>query len=211
MNPVSPKTYSVINYMLTHTSSSQRKAAKELGVSIGQVNKVFHWLEENLFIERTGGSGFSKNSANHTYTLINPTGILRAISFFRKMKDSLLFEANIDLRKEKAMEYLVDNNVIFCLESALARYDSHFRGDTVCCYVTTETDVERLRNELGTLRHGITKIRFYSWDFKCLDISHDLISTEGHTTEVQTVVDLFCDYKPHYTKELLKRRWGIIL
>ena len=211
MNPTSPKTYSVIIYALTHGSLSQRKTARKLGISIGQVNKVFRWLEDNLFIERIGRKKTGGALNRGTYGLVNPTGILRAISLFRKMKENLLFELNLDLKKEKIMEYLLDRDVIFCLESALDRYDSYFRGDTICCYVNSLVEAENIRKELSSTKSGIMKIRFYSWDFNNLSITHELISTGNYTTEVQTMMDLFCDNKPHYTRELLKRKWGIEL
>ena len=211
MNPTSPKTYAIISYVLTHGTVSQRKAARDLDISIGQVNKVFRWLEDNLFIERTGRMKIGDGLNSGTYGLVNPTGLLRAVSFFRKMKRNLLFELNLDLKKDEIMEYLLDRGVIFCLESALDRYDSYFRGDTICCYVRSLQKAENIRKELGTTRSGIMKIRFYSWDFNNLSITHELISTGNYTTELQTMVDLFCDNKPHYTRELLKRIWGVEL
>ncbi len=214
MNPVSPKTFTVLKCVLDLPLFSQRMIARKSGVSIGQVNKVFQWLDDNDFIARVRKihlTNVSENSGVVGCQLINPTGILRAISFFRSMKNNNILELNLDLPKEKVLKYLAGEGVIFCLDTALERYDSYYRGDTICCYIVPAEQINNIKKDLGTVKYGITKIKFYSWDFNGLDIRDHMNSSGGYTTEVQTIIDLFCDRKPHYTKEVLKRKWSIEL
>ncbi len=214
MNPVAPKTFEVLKWVLSQPATSQRMIARNTNVSLGQINKVFLWLEENNFIERIRKNtkiNASKDLGPVSYQLINPTGILRAISFFRSMKNNRILELNLDLKKEKVIRYLNKQKVIFCLDSALEKHDSYFRGDTICCYIVPKEKVEDIKNDLSSIKYGISRIQFYSWDFKGLDIRDKINSHNNYTTEVQTIIDLFCDNKAHYTKELLRKKWGIEL
>ena len=209
MNPIAPMTFAVLRYVLEHTETAQRAAARDTGVSLGQVNKVFSWLLENSFIERINRT-HAATSPGETgrYRLANPTGILRAISLFRSMKNNQILELNLNMKKQEAIKYLRKKKAILCLDSALERYDSYFRGDTICCYIDPPDRLEMIRKELSRVPLGITKIRFYRWDFPSIDI---LNSKDCCTTEIQTIIDLFCDNKAHYTKELLRKSWGIEL
>jgi hypothetical protein len=209
MNPVAPKTYEVLKWVLDQPASSQRMIARNTNISLGQINKVFSWLEENNFIERRNTR--TKDLGPMSYNLTNPTGVLRAISLFRSMKNSRLLELNLDLKKEKAVKYLKKQKVIFCLDSALEKYDSYFRGDTICCYIVPKERLENIKRDLSSIKHGLSKIEFYSWDFQGLDIKDKMNSSNHYTTELQTIIDLFCDNKAHYTKELLRKKWGIQL
>ena len=214
MNPVAPKTFEVLKWVLHLQWFSQRMIARNSGISIGQVNKVFQWLEENNFIETIRKRFIRKIPENLgvvRYQKINATGILRAISIFRFMKNNLIFETNLDLKKQKVMDYMKKKKVIFCLDSALEHYDSYFRGDTICCYVDAPGKISTIKKDFNTVKYGITKIKVYSWDFKGLDIRDSMNSVNNYTTELQTIIDLFCDDKAHYTKELLKSKWSIEL
>lgn len=214
MNPISPKTFNVLKYVLDQQLFSQRMIARNLDVSLGQVNKVIHWLEDNNFIEKIRKK-FLTDAPDDIgfvrYQLINPTGILRAISFFRSMKKNLLLEKDLDMKKGNIIEYLANQKMVFCLDTALEKYDSYFRGDTICCYITSPKEIERIKTKFNSIKYGLTRVKIYSWDFKGIDIGHYLNSKDNFTTELQTIIDLFCDNKPHYTKELLKRKWGIEL
>lgn len=214
MNPVAPMTFSVLKYVLEHPETAQRMVARDTGVSLGQVNKVFSWLVENNFIERIGKRHPQRNMQKRNtarYRLVNPTGILRTISLFRSMKINQMLELNLNIKKEEALKFLKKKKVILCLDSALERYDSYFRGDTICCYIDPPDRLDIIKKELSKVQLGITKIRLYRWDFAGLDILDSMSSKDYSTTETQTVIDLFCDNKAHYTRELLKRRWGMEL
>jgi hypothetical protein len=214
MNLTSPKTYEVLKLVLENKYVSQRMVARVSGISLGQVNKVFQWLEDNSFIEKIRKihlKDVPENFGMVGYHLANPTGLLRAISLFRSMEKNLILESNIDLPKKEVLKYLKKQEVIFCLDTALEKYDSYFRGDTICCYVDFSKELEFIKKDLSNVKYGLARIKFYSWDFKGLDIRDGMNSQKGYTTELQTIIDLFCDDKAHYTKELLNRKWGIKL
>jgi hypothetical protein len=211
MNPVAPKTYEVLKWVLSQPAISQRMIARNTDISLGQINKVFFWLEENNFIEKRKKNTQIKDLGTMSYNLINPTGILRAISLFRSMKSNRILELNLDMKKEKAIKYLKKQKVIFCLDSALEKYDSYFRGDTVCCYIVPDERIKVIKNDLSSVKYGLCRVEFYSWDFRGLDIKNKMNSYNHYTTELQTIIDLFCDNKAHYTKVLLRKKWGIQL
>jgi hypothetical protein len=127
------------------------------------------------------------------------------------MKNNRILELNLDLKKEKAINYLKKQKVIFCLDSALEKYDSYFRGDTVCCYIVPDERIKDIKSDLSSAKYGLCRVEFYSWNFRGLDIKDKINSIKNYTTEVQTIIDLFCDNKAHYTKELLRKKWGIKL
>lgn len=211
MNLIAPKTYEVLKWVLSQPATSQRMIARNTNISLGQINKVFSWLEENNFIEKRKKNTRIKDLGTMSYNLINPTGILRAISLFRYMKNNRLLELNLDMKKDKAIKYLKKQKVIFCLDSALEKYDSYFRGDTVCGYIVPDERIEDIKNDLSSIKYGLSRVELYSWDFKDLDIRDKMNSQNNYTTEMQTIIDLFCDNKAHYTKELLRKEWGIEL
>jgi len=214
MNPVAPMTFIILKSVLDDQFFSQRMIMRQTGVSLGQVNKVFQWLEENNFIEKIRKT-FLTNLPNNLgvvrYQLVNPTGLLRAISLFRTMNKNIYSVSNLDISKEEVIKYLKDQKVVFCLETALEKYDSHFRGDTICCYISSQNQFDIIHQDFQSVRYGLTKVTFYSWDFAGLDVNNYLNSRNQFTTEVQTIIDLFCDNKAHYTKELLKKKWRIEL
>jgi len=214
MNPIASKTYQILKFVLDYSMFSQRMICRKTNISLGQINKVFQWLEDNNFIEKVRKiilTNVPKNLGVVRYRLTNPTGLVRATSFFRKMKNNKILELNLDLKKEDVIKYLTSKKVIFCLETALEKYDSYFRGDTVCCYIEPTSKINNIKKDLSTIKFGLTKVQFYSWDFQDYDINDPTNSQNYYTTELQTIIDLFCDNKAHYTKELLKRKWGIVL
>jgi len=214
MNLIAPKTYQILKFVLNYSLLSQRMIYRRTNISLGQINKVFQWLEDTNFIEKVRKIiliDVPKNLGIVRYRLTNPTGLVRAISFFRKMKNNKILELNLDLKKEDVIKYLTKKKVIFCLETALEKYDSYFRGDAVCCYIEPTSKIDNIKKDLSAIKFGLTKIQFYSWDFQDYDINDPTNSLNYYTSELQTIIDLFCDNKAHYTKELLKRKWGIVL
>ena len=109
MNPTAPKTFQILKYVLDRSMFSQRMIHRKTNISLGQINKVFQWLEDNNFIEKARKiilTDVPKNLGVVRYQLTNPTGLLRAISFFRKMKNNKIIELNLDLKKEDVIKYL---------------------------------------------------------------------------------------------------------
>ena len=213
-----PKTLRLLLLVLTLREFSQRglwSTYKKSGtIALGQVNKVVRWLEGNMLVERRKGR----------YVLTNPTGLLRAISLFRSMRELRAFSSSVDLPRQEVMESLREH-AIFCLGTALENYGSYFRSPEISFYAV---DWRRLENEYSRMREGLTKLTCYRMDFLepgglVLDRSllslerqvDDLISKRSdgsrYASEVLTVLDMFCDGKAHYTKELLKDIWELEL
>ncbi len=181
--------------MLEKKRFSQREICRSSDVSLGHVHNVVSWLETNKFVERE----------NRGYTLVNPTGLLRAISLFRSMGELKNFSLSIDVSKEKIMEYLVDKNVIFCLGTATEEFSSFFRAGEISFY---SKDSGIIKKELSPQREGLIKLTCYKPD---LGVEQDVKNIENkvYSSEIRTVIDMFCDDKAYYTKELLKNIWGI--
>src|SRR3972149_5329093 len=119
MNPTAPATYRILLTVLARKETSQRELVRNLKVSLGQVNKVFQWLEENHFVERSRAANrVPRGRAQETYTLTNPTGLLRAISLFRPMNRLRRFTVAVDVRKGDLLSDLRKRPVVFCLGTA---------------------------------------------------------------------------------------------
>src|SRR5438093_3017190 len=89
---------------LTRKEASHQELARDLGVSIGQVNGVVRWLEQGGFVERGRTENRrARGRGKEVYLLSNPTGLLRAISLFRSMPRLRQFTVSVDVPKEKLM------------------------------------------------------------------------------------------------------------
>jgi len=213
MKPTASKTFEVIKWTLHLPMFSQRMVSRNSGISLGHVNNVFQWLESNNFIERIRKNflvNIPEDIGVVRYRLSNPTGILRAISFSRFMNNNLCYNTSIDINKNELIGYPRSKEVVLSLDTALEHYDSYFRGDAVCCYIDSINVLGDIQDHINNLSYGLLKFRIYTWDFK-LDITDPMNSMDGFTTELQTIIDLFCDNKAYQTKELLKKRWNIEL
>jgi len=214
-----PKTLRLLVLILTVREFSQRdlwsKYRMDSTISLGQVNKVVRWLEGNAFVERRGAK----------YVLINPTGLLRAISLFRSMREIRAFSVSVDLPMERVWNSLPKEEVVFCLGTAMEKYGSYFRPSEVSFYAY---DCRELERRLSRIREGLTKISCYEMDFlrpRGLVLDSSLLSLKDevntlisqrfddatYTSQVMTTLDMFCDGKAHYTKELLADLWGVEL
>jgi len=234
MNPTAPATYRILLTVLARKETSQRELVRNLKVSLGQVNKVFQWLEENHFVERSRAANRApRGRAQETYTLTNPTGLLRAISLFRPMSRLRRFTVAVDVRKEELLSDLRKRPVVFCLGTALERFSRFHRSDEISFYALDgkgPQSVGAIRNDLAARKEGITRATCYLLPTKfhgrrasepietkvLLErlMAHgfaDRASGGYFTTKVQTVVDLFCDGKAFAARDLLKELWGVEL
>jgi len=234
MDPTAPTTYRILVAILTRKESSQRELVRDLGVSLGQANKVFRWLEENNFVERgPSANRKARGRAHETYVLTNPTGLLRVISVFRPLSRFRQFTLALDVRKDRLLENLRKRLVVFCLGTALERYSRFYRADEVTFYALSREGLngtEALRRDLASEREGISRVTCYllstkthgrraSGPLKPAQVLKAVVdfgvadkTPKGYfTTKVQTVVDLFCDGKAFAAKDLLKDLWGIEL
>lgn len=201
-----PKTMRLLLHILTAREFSQRGLWSEYNkrgsIAIGQVNKVVKWLEGNAFVER-GRKG---------YVLANPTKLVRAMSLFCSMRELRAFAVSVDIPEKEALG-MIPSEAIFCLGTAMERFGSYFRSPEISFYAL---DCEAL-----------TKLSCYRMDFlepnepasdRSVSFERQVgppISrkTDGIrcTSPVLTVLDMFCDGKAHYTKELLKDLWEVEL
>ena len=220
MRLTSPKTFEVLKWTLKLPTLSQRLIYKNSnkfgdGVSLGQVNHVFQWLEGMGFIDRVKvvrrQRGVKDELSSGRYQMANPTGLLRAISFFRSMDRNLVAKYDLDLKKEELLEYLDGQNITYCLDTALERHDTYIRSDRVCFYATDMNMADDINGELSSVRQGLTRCEVFLWDFKGLDIRKPINSEDGYTTPIQTIIDLFCNDRAYYTKELIRNQWGVAL
>ena len=176
-----------------------------------------------------GDDTFDYYSGHAKYVLINPTGILRALSLFRELEIQKLFTMSIDINRDTLMDYSRKKNVIFCLGTALENYSTYYRSDEISFY-TILPRVNKILNYLQKYEEGLTKISCFQFDrepnerlfvkaeksskktlIEELKYIIDVNERNNYliTSEVQTVIDMFCYDKAFYTKELLKNLWGI--
>jgi len=234
MDPTAPTTYRILLTVLTREQASQQELARDLDVSLGQVNAVVRWLEEGGFVERARAEGrTARGRGKEVYLLTNPTGLLRAVSLFRPMARLRQFTVSVDVPKERLVLELARRPVAFCLGTALERYSRFYRADEVSFYAFpggSRGGVETIRRDLSTSREGITRATCYLLPtkvhgrreeevadaHKALDVLRSIGFVEKardrcFTTRVQTVVDLFCDGKAFAARDLLKEVWGVEL
>jgi biotin operon repressor len=233
MDPAAPTTYRILLAILTRREASQQELARDLDVSLGQVNRVVRWLEQGGFVERSRAEGrAARGRGKEVYLLVNPTGLLRAISLFRSMPRLRQFTLSVDVPKRKLMSDLARRSVVFCLGTALERYSRFYRADEVSFYAipgASGVGVEAIRRSLRISKEGITRAACYLLPTKVHGRREELADPRGalkalqsfgfaekardgyFTTRVQTVVDLFCDGRAFAARDLLKEMWGVEL
>ncbi len=233
MDPAAPTTYRILLAILTRKGASQQELARDLDVSIGQVNGVVRWLEQGGFVERGRAENrTARGRGKEVYLLVNPTGLLRAISLFRSMPSLRKFTMSVDVPKEKLASHLARRPVVFCLGTALERYSQFYRADEISFYAfpgASGMGIEAIHRDLSTSKEGITRATCYSLPTKVHGRREEVADPraalkalqafgfvekgrDGYfTTWVQTAVDLFCDSKAFATRDLLKELWGVEL
>ncbi len=233
MDPAAPTTYRILLAVLTRKEASQQELARDLDVSVGQVNVVVRWLEQGGFVERGRAEDRTvRGRGSEVYLLVNPSGLLRAISLFRSMPRLRQFTVSVDVPKGKLISDLARRPVVFCLGTALERYSRLYRADEVSFYALPGAGgggVEAIRRDLAASKEGITRATCYSLPTKVHGRRERVAEPRGalkgllsfgfvekgrggyFTTRVQTVVDLFCDGKAFAARDLLKGLWGVEL
>ncbi len=182
------KTYRVIYYILKKQKFTQTEIHKATGVSIGRVNQVVSWLRESGYVEKTGTK----------YGLTSGVSLISLLSNFRSMKK--IRTLDIDAKRGETSEFLIEKEAVFCLTSALQLHDSYFRDPSICAYSSNKEVVE----ELKKFPKGNLRINIYEPDLP-LDKNTVSIDSARVTSEIRTVVDLFCDDKGYTAERLIKR------
>lgn len=191
----SKKTYSTIKAMLLEKQFKQRELARRLKVSPARVNEVVQWLVKNNLAE--------KYKTRHE--VLNPIGIVKLFTYSRRMNDLKQFSIDMKVDRAKLMSYLKKHKVVFCLTSALQEYSAYFRDPSINFYAR---DFEKIRDELRKLPQGMVRINVYRPD---VFLESDTVEKGGMllTSELRTVIDLFCDNKAYAAKELIEKLWGV--
>ena len=113
------------------------------------------------FIERKKAvrnqEGVHDGPSSGRYELVNPTGLLRAVSYFRTMDRNRVARFDLDISTEQLLSYLEDKDVTFCLDSALGIFDTHFRPDRVCFYAEEHAMIDDIKQDLSGARPGLTR------------------------------------------------------
>jgi len=174
--------------MLTHEDFAQRELAKEVLKSDqfgSAVNRFVKELEDFGYVDQTG----SIAKGGQKYQVTSPVGLVSFYSKFRKM--SKLDSFTIGESKDKVMEYLAKKGAIFCLNTALSKYDTHFVDAAIYAYLPKENQGV-LEDEIKNMEHG--KILVYLYHY---DLEDDIVEKNGQqfTSKVRTIIDLYCDKK----------------
>lgn len=191
----SGKTYGIIKALLLEKKFKQRELARELKTSPARVNEVVQWLIKNNLVEKY----------KNRYEVLNPIGVIKLFTYSRRMDDLKQFSIDIKEDRERLFDYLRKRKVVFCLTSALQEYSAYFRDPSINFYAR---DYEQIRDELKTLPQGMMRINVYKPD---VSLESDTVKKDGMllTSELRTVIDLFCDNKAYAAKELIEKLWGV--
>ncbi len=223
MKRIQPKTLLIINRILEKKIFSQKDillACNDIRpVSVGLVNKVMNDLISKNYVrarskwEMDYGNLEPEERAGRRpkYYLSDPVGLLTYVSLFRSMKDLLLFEMWVDGSKDMIMDELKGQKVVYSLGSALESSSAYYRSVDVTLY---SDDPAAVQDVLKRAPPGKTGVKCYRFDLLDeIDPKSDLFKKDDKgrhiTSDVQSIIDMFCDGKSAYTKPLLDKLWGI--
>ena len=193
MDLSSEKTFRIIEYVLENKNFGQRKASKDTGISLGQVNKVVSWLKLHNFARK------EKNS----YLVTDPAGIISAIAVFRHMEQLKVLSINLRHGKEEILE-MIPKECILCMDSALDFYASAYVGNRVCIYADEKT-LKGIKDIFSGHEGNQTILAVYR---PAQAIKKEKKGGFFITPKVRTVVDLVCDDKAFAADSLFRQLWG---
>ncbi len=182
------KTYRIIYYVLNEQKFTQTEIHEATGVSMGRVNQVISWLQESGHVEKTGTQ----------YGLTSGVSLISLLSNFRSMKK--IATLDIDAEREETLDFLIEKEAVFCLTSALQLHDSYFRDPSICAYSSKKGVV----GELKKFPKGNLRVSIYEPDL-LLDENTVSIDSTRTTSEIRTIIDLFCDDKGYAAERLIER------
>ena len=185
-------------YMLSKPEFSQRGMAHDLDIHFGQsVNSFVNTLKDLGHVEQTGRS----QRGGRLYTVSSPVGLISFYSNFRKMKKLDTFRLGTD--RDEIIDYLAKKGAIFCLTTALSQYSSYFIDPAIYAYLPKDKQ-HLLEDEIKNMPKGKIVVNLYDYD------EEDEIVKKNRkkiTSEIRTVIDLYCDNKAHATEELVREIW----
>lgn len=193
VNFASKQTFKVVEFVLEKKEFTQYAVVKELKLAMGTVNNCFAFLLEKGFIVRK----------DQKYALEDPVGLVDAVSFFRNMKDLLIFEFSSSY-DEAELQKKLPTNAVFCMESALAQYSNYYVSNVVSVYLPKK-DALILQKKLGAGIGNKTILKV----FEEKPVVSKKIEWKGKwfTGQVRTVIDLACDKKVPMAEKLVEHLW----
>ncbi len=194
VNLASGKTFLALEFLLEKKEFTQYSVKKELKLGMSTVSNLFKFCLEMGFVKSDGKK----------YFLIDPVGLIEAVSFFHSMKKNLLFETKFSIEKSE-LEKLLPKNAIFCLESALEKYDNFYHSSTVSIYLP-EKDLVLLEKNLGIAVGEKTVLKVFKEKPKLSKI--EKIDGKNFTSKIRTLIDLACDKKGAMGDKLISEIFG---
>jgi hypothetical protein len=139
---------------------------------------------------------------DNKYHLVDPAGIISVFPLFRNMNELLVYRIQLRDEKEKILENLPKGSTL-CLDSALDKYSGYFRSNRICIY---HEKPELIKNIFEPYSGGIIDLEVYRPD---MDLKEDI--ENGVTSKLRTVIDMTCDGKTYFAKDLFEQLWGMKL
>lgn len=191
MNPTNKIAYKVMRFILENKEFTQRGISEKTGASLGRVNSIVRWMLKQHYIAREG----------RRYRLATPAALLSLFGLHRRMDDLRMASFSISAEPGDVLRLVKEKGAILCLTSALQEYDSYFRDPSISVYAD-----EKFVKEFKNLPGGYTRITIYRDDIGCPD---DITTKKGLklTTDVRTVIDLFCSNWTYAAEKLVQRKW----
>lgn len=169
-------------------------------ISGPQISRVMTWLTRQWYITPTRRT--NQGGGRIHYRLVNPLGILELIASHRSMP-TIRTEFRVNAKGSDLFKFIESRNVLFCLGTALEHYSGYYRPGEISFYAGRD---DELREYLMSRPGNLFTVGWYRYDPSDWIIKN---KNGKYTSDVQTVVDMFCDGKGYYTKELLDRLWGV--
>lgn len=196
MKLTSRQTYKVIFFVLQNPVFTQTQVFNSVKVSWGRMNEIIQWLVKKNFAE--------KKKAN--YELTDPAGLVLLFSLNRDMNSLLLKKMSLRLSKKEILE-MIPKKTILCLDSALEFYSGYFHSNRICIYVEENSmEFKKIEKDFLPFSSGNSELLLFK-----PDIMPETVKAKGFliTGKLRTLIDLICDNKSHFAKDLYKQLWGL--
>lgn len=194
MKLTSRQTYKVVTYILANKKFTQTNIAEKTGVSWGRMNEIVQWLVSRGFVEKRSGN----------YEVIDPANLVSLFSLYRDMNSALLEKLPLRLTKKQVLEML-PKDVVLCLDSALEFYSGYWDSDRVCIYANNK-QLKQIEDIFKPWIGGNTNLLVFKVD---IPLETEKIKGFAATSRLRTLIDIICDKKSHYAKDLYKQLWGL--
>ena len=196
MKLTAKQTYRVVSFILRNPVFPQKEVFNATKTSWGRMNEIVQWLVSKKFIEKKKGN----------YELIDPAGLVSLFPLYRDMNSLVLKKMPLRISRKEILGRM-PKNAVLCLDSALEFYSGYWRSDRVCIYAKEGGEILRsVDREFRPFSGGNN----FLWVFR-QDIEPETAKSKGFaiTDKLRTLIDLVCDNKSHYAKDLYRQLWGL--